>query len=459
MPRNSAWFLGACGWLALAFAGPVHAAPFAAPNSAVEAESEDEDTDASAAEPPPAPVVERPGPLVRRGAPRPRDAAAPLRACSFRRALCVHAAAGAPADVLGALASAERAWDAAIGPLGLPAPDPDPSTRAYDVYLVDGLAGGADTSLGERDPRGGFDRASAFTRVDGRLTGCARDRAIARELLRAIVFRVSPARDDASARAQTTSLAELVVPCAPVDASLFQSHPERPWADAWPGAPPDVGARFGEGAALVYDWLDATYAAAPGALVRALWALTPTMTPLDAWRWNDEPDTFDVLRVTFNDNPARARASAATIDNLYREIGVARALMPPRPRIDWSLDWPAAPRRIASTSGVQPTGAVYVEVNLAGAPGGARLRLEAEWEQGAKMRWTVLKLDAEGRATGQLATPTAERATEAQMTIVDLEGIASVLLVGVNAGDPSYPFDPDDEIWEPHGWLLTLAAE
>jgi hypothetical protein len=29
----------------------------------------------------------------------------------------------------------------------------------------------------------------------------------------------------------------------------------------------------------------------------------------------------------------------------------------------------------------------------------------------------------------------------------------------VNTGDPTYHFDPDDEVWEPHGWLLSLAAE
>jgi hypothetical protein len=34
-----------------------------------------------------------------------------------------------------------------------------------------------------------------------------------------------------------------------------------------------------------------------------------------------------------------------------------------------------------------------------------------------------------------------------------------VLLVGVNAGDPAYAFDPDEAVWEPHGWLVTLASE
>ncbi|CAN5899929.1 hypothetical protein BH11MYX4_BH11MYX4_46510 [soil metagenome] len=58
-----------------------------------------------------------------------------------------------------------------------------------------------------------------------------------------------------------------------------------------------------------------------------------------------------------------------------------------------------------------------------------------------------------------MAIPTRERATEAQMTLVDVDGVDRIMLVGVNVGDPAYRFDPDDEVWEPHGWLVTLAEE
>jgi hypothetical protein len=75
------------------------------------------------------------------------------------------------------------------------------------------------------------------------------------------------------------------------------------------------------------------------------------------------------------------------------------------------------------------------------------------------MRWAVVKVDAHGVEIGHLSIPSADRATEAQMTVVDLEGVASILLVGTNVGDPLYPFDPDDEVWEPHGWTVTLASE
>jgi hypothetical protein len=45
------------------------------------------------------------------------------------------------------------------------------------------------------------------------------------------------------------------------------------------------------------------------------------------------------------------------------------------------------------------------------------------------------------------------------MTLVDFDGVDRILLVGTNVGDPAYAFDPDEASWEPHSWLLTVAAE
>src|SRR5215472_5114613 len=93
-----------------------------------------------------------------------------VKACSFKHALCVHAAPGAPAfTVLGVLASADRSWDTLTGSLGLPAPDVDVSTGAFDVFVVGGPEfGGADADLDRRDPLARYDRASAFALVDAR---------------------------------------------------------------------------------------------------------------------------------------------------------------------------------------------------------------------------------------------------------------------------------------------------
>ncbi len=252
----------------------------------------------------------------------------------------------------------------------------------------------------------------------------------------------------------------------------FQARPERAFVD--PGVEGDASgdARFSDGASLFYWWLDASYSATPGGLVRAIWALSPTLTPLGAERWKDEPDGVDVLRQTFKD----ALTSGSRVEDLFAEFGTTRALLGPRengaelpearplgsalaPRLDWEIDWPAAARRLASPAGIAPTGSAYVLIHRAGAPSGSRLRLEASWEQHAAIRWTAVKLDAAGRELARIPIAAAPRATEAQGTIVDLDAAEAILVVGTNVGDPFVPFDPDDACFEPHGWLLTIAGE
>ncbi|MEO6574233.1 MAG: hypothetical protein ABIP89_10360, partial [Polyangiaceae bacterium] len=171
------------------------------------------------------------GPVVFHGPLRPKLPNA-ARICSFSRALCVTGDKRAPpSSLLAVLAAAERAWDLSTGALALPPPDPDPGTGAYDIYLVDKVPGTSVTAIGERDPRAGFDRASAYTLLESSSahTGCALDAVIAREVTRAILFRVAPATDEGSARAETSYLARLMVPCAlgsPVEISTFQAFPD-----------------------------------------------------------------------------------------------------------------------------------------------------------------------------------------------------------------------------------------
>jgi hypothetical protein len=419
------------------------------------------------------------GGYIAPGRGRPPTATTLRRFCSMREPICVHGGAeSTPATLLGVLASAERAWEIETGPLALPAPDPDLVTGAYDVYVVRGVPEGTATFPGGRDPRTRIDRASAYTLVDVAIAAgdsCGRDAAVAASVARASLFRAAPATDEASARAQAAYVARLAVPCDlgrldGIDA--FQRSPERALADPAAGPDPRASAEYAEGAALFYWWLDASYSATPGGLVRAIWALKPTVTPPGADRWKDEPDGVDVLRESFKD----ALMSGSRVEDLFAEFGTTRALLGPRengaelvearplgaalaPRLDWTVDWPTTPRRLASPVGVAPTGSAYVLVHRAGAPSGSRLRLEASWEQHAAIRWTAVKLDAAGRELSRIPIAAAPRVTEAQATIVDLDATADVLVVGTNVGDPFVPFDPDDERFEPHGWLLTLAAE
>ncbi len=415
-----------------------------------------------------------PGPVVFHGPLRPKLAGA-SRVCSFSRPLCVTADKRTPPALpLAVLAAGERAWDLATGALALPPPDADLGTGAYDIYLVDKVPGASVTAIGERDPRAGFDRASAYTLLETASAhpGCALDAVMAREVTRAILFRVAPATDEGSARAETSYLARLMVPCALGsldEISTFQASPEHTIVDTWQGWDPTVGIEYGRGAALFFWWLDDAFGSTPGAIVRATWALSPTKSPPHGWRFTNEPDGFDVLRMTFKN----ALTTSSTIDDLFLDFAAARVLTGTRAdlgetrilgdgavaKIDWEIPWPSTPRRLASPHPLGPTGSSYVAISRDGAAKGTRLRVEASWEEHAKMRWVILKLDADGREKSRVLVPTTERATEAQTTVVELDDTAKVIIVAMNAGDFAYPFDPDDEIFEPHGWLLTIAEE
>jgi hypothetical protein len=410
------------------------------------------------------------------------------KACSMRVPVCVHASARVPGrTVLDVVSAAERAWETLEGALGLGRPDVDADDLAYHVYLVEGANEPGVTRVSARDVRSTIDRARAFTVLDADLhAGCRLDALVAREIARADLARVAPATAEGIARAQTTYLAQLMVPCAfglEADAAqVFQSRPERSVCDARAfevGTSPDeartptrASDAFMEGAALFWARIDWAFGRAPASIVMASWALAPTMTEVGSQRWHDEPDAFDVLRVSFKN----ALSTGSTLDDLLLDSAVARAFMGSsddglhqlptrtlgegaRVPFDWDLPWPTKPKRVAPRTAVYPGGASYLLIHRAGAPAGARLRVEIAWEEHALFRWAFVKLDAQGRELGRVPIPTRERATEAQMTLVDLDAVDRILLVGVNAGDPSYRFDPDDEIWEPHAWLVTLASE
>jgi hypothetical protein len=131
-------------------------------------------------------------------------------------------------------------------------------------------------------------------------------------------------------------------------------------------------------------------------------------------------------------------------------------MAPPAHRA-WSVGWPVKPRRLLPSEPVAPTGSSIIVVSREGAPQGASLHLEAEWEDYERMRWMAVKIDAAGRSLGEM--PLGSRGTHATLTVEQLEGTSQVLVVGVNVGDTEGPFDPGAGEWEPHGWMLTLAAE
>ncbi|MEO8878411.1 MAG: hypothetical protein ABI461_22665, partial [Polyangiaceae bacterium] len=338
--------------------------------------------------------------------------------------------------------------------LDFPAPDPSPRTNAYDIFIEPGVDGGAHTTASWRDPGSAFDRASAFTLLDAKLTGAQRAYAIARGIFRAIAYRVAPATDDVTAESETTALADLVVPNGAERDASFEARPDRAVCDGFPEAPA-LALPFARGASFFYSWLDDTYANSPGGFTRALWALTPTKTLAGATHWTSDPDTFDVLRMTF-----KVQNATISYADLMLDFAVARAFDPvANARRDWDIDWPKQARRLAPALPIAPTGSSYLLIRKAGAPAGSRLRIEATWEEHAAFQWLAIKLDAHGSQLGRVPIPAQDKGVSAQITLDNLDDTSAILLVVSNAGDDAVPFDPDMKAWEPHGYLVTVAAQ
>jgi len=409
--------------------------------------------DGSAAPATPTAIAPAAAPLPQ---PPPAAAAPWARACSTRHPACVRTPPGALVHASAALAAIDRAWDALVDVVGAPAPE-NAFGGAWDVYLVDAPPVADAAVYTGNDPRGYFDRGQSFGVIDARTEpGCALDRAAARALARASLWRAAPATDEASAVAQSEALADLATPCghAGLGAAAYQAAPERSVAAA-------VSPAFARGASMFYRWLDRRFGARPGAIVVGAWALAPTRTPADTLvrgLWANAPGQLDVLRASL----ANALWTGSTLEDIFGGFAVARAsppFAPPEPAAAWALAWPDHARRLASPHGVEPTGASYVVIDHAGAPPGARLRLEAQWEDYARMRWTALKMNASGAAIGTVAMAAPDRATHASLTLEGLDETDHVVVVGANVGSTEHPFYPAQGEWEAHGWMLTVEGQ
>ena len=71
----------------------------------------------------------------------------------------------------------------------------------------------------------------------------------------------------------------------------------------------------------------------------------------------------------------------------------------------------------------------------------------------------ILKLDARDHELARFEAKASPKAIEAHLQVVDLDDASSLLVVATNVGDWTAPFDPDDDVVEPHGWLLPIASE
>jgi hypothetical protein len=211
----------------------------------------------------------------------------------------------------------------------------------------------------------------------------------------------------------------------------------------------------------------------PGIVPTALGVISSQRTPVGALRWVNEPDLYDALRSTL-----KARTPPSPIDDLWIEFAIARLFMGSRDdgvhfpesaftgsagriRFDWSVPYASLPRRLSPERPIDPTGATYIWIDLKGAPKNVRLVFHAEWEPPVPFRWALVRVGSDGAETSRVLVTPQQKATSAERNLDALDGLSGVAVVGVNVGDLALddPFDPDHAPYEPHSYVLTVAAE
>ncbi len=131
-----------------------------------------------------------------------------------------------------------------------------------------------------------------------------------------------------------------------------------------------------------------------------------------------------------------------------------------RVRFDWSIDAGSLPRRLSPERPIDPTGSTYLWLDLRGAPADLRLAFRIEWESPVLFRWVLVRIRPDGTEASRVVVTAQQRSTSAEKNLDDLAGLAGVALVGVNTGDLRLddPFDPDIAPYEPHSYVVTIAA-
>lgn len=405
---------------------------------------------------------------VRLGAGPKRPPSAEPPACSFRTPVCVHPGKGvSDATALDALAAMERAYERLIFALRLPAPDPDQGrggSDALDLYVL--AEHEADLEVTSDPPRlGAFDRASAFCAV-GQRDPALLDRAALQCVGEAVARRLDAGESPHLQRAFSTSLSWLVGRPTSLDVQAIddaQAHPERAIAAG-------ERTRASEGAALFFHYLEeARSEADTGVLSTSLLSAAASKTPPASSSFVNEPDFFDVLRHTHEENPAKmaallanfhvARAFAGDREDGLHLPGLGFAGSFGRARFDWVIPFSSLPRRVLSGRPIESTGAELIWVTLDEVPLGAALGFQAEWEAPVSFQWQLVTIDPNGQELQRVDVPHQERATSAEARVVKLDGAAAVLVVGTNLEgvELAHPFDPDVEPFEPHACTVYLA--
>ena len=409
-------------------------------------------------------------PLLPKGAPfaaqreRPHSVGA---ACSARVPVCVQRTAdGSAAQALQALQALELAYERLVFALRLPAPladDGHGGSDALDWYLS---AEGAEL-VSERDvvAVGGLDRAAAFCLAGASDDAWSLERSATLCVGEAIAKRLDPGEVPAIQRAFAHELWWMTGRIGSLDVQAVddaQAHPER--ALAARSAEPNAAAT------LLFEFLESARSSQPpGGLITSLLSAAASRTEAGAFEWNNEPDVFDVLRHSLDEDTGK-------VATLLGEYAVSRAFLgdrddgthPPflewagafaRPRYDWTIKFSSLPRRVRASRPIAPTGIELIWIDMDEVPIGVSLGFESEWEAPVSFKWRLISVDDEGREMARVDVPFQERGRSSEGRVVNLTGVRAVLAIGVNLGgvDLAHPFDADQDPFEAQSCTAYFA--
>jgi len=348
-------------------------------------------------------------------------------ACSARVPVCVQRGPDGPgSQALRALQALELAYERLVAALRLPAPLPDDGhggSDALDWYL----SGESHEFASERDALGSgtFDRAAAFCVSGASEDALSLERNATLCVAEAIAKRLDPGETAAIQRAFATELWWLTGEIGSLDVQAVddaQAHPER--ALAARSAGPNAAA------ALLFEFLESARSSQPSAgLVTSLLAAAASRTEGGAFEWNNEPDVFDVLRHSLDEDTGK-------FATLLGEYAVSRAFLgdrddgahPPflewagafaRPRYDWTIKFSSLPRRVRASRPIEPTGIELIWVDMDEVPIGVSLGFESEWEAPVSFKWRLISIDDQGREMARVDVPFQERGRSAEGRVVN----------------------------------------
>lgn len=391
--------------------------------------------------------------------------------CSFTLPVCVHAPTERQGQqALDVLTEAERALRMLSAQAMMPMPFPDGDaggSPALDLYLGKTDSGWYRIGL-ETPTHLPIDRAAAFGVIDARLAeGCSRTTAIHRVVAAAMLAAIDGGEAGGAFASSASYLAMLSSGCTTQvmgALDLAQARPARPLI-------PPVDADDPSASPLLPWYLDASQGVgAPGALISALWYASRQSTPLASSRIRNAPDLFTVITRV-------AKARQRQLDDVLIDVAISRAFMGDRDdgqhapetaflgsqgRIKFDASWPydSLPRRLAFAP-LDPTGSVYVWVDLKSASQHPALSVHIEWEPPVTMHWAMVRVNDDGQEVSRIDLVHERGVFKTDSHVLELDGLAGLLIVGVSAGDIAHdhPYALDEAPYEPHGGTIYVYRD